>query len=50
MTKAHEELAEAQSPKTQPYAFPADEGTDVGVDGETNLSPDYAQGNNAFNE
>jgi hypothetical protein len=28
--------------------FSADEGTDVGIDGETNVSPDYQQGQNAF--
>ena len=42
-------VAEAQIPKTQPYAFSGDEGADVGFDGETNVSPDYAQGDNAFN-
>ncbi|HEX6811993.1 MAG TPA: arylsulfatase [Planctomycetota bacterium] len=41
-------VAEGQIPKTQPYAFSADEGADVGLDGETNVSPDYPQGNNAF--
>jgi arylsulfatase len=41
-------VAEARIPKTQPFAFSADEGTDVGVDGETNVSPDYKQGQNAF--
>ena len=41
-------VAESQIPKTQPFAFSADEGTDVGLDGETNVSPDYKQGNNAF--
>ena len=28
--------------------FSADEGADVGVDDETNVSPDYKQGDNAF--
>ena len=37
-------VAEAQIPKTQPYAFSADEGADVGIDGETNVSPDYQPG------
>ncbi len=41
-------VAEAQIPKTQPFMFSADEGTDVGVDGETNVSPDYKQHANAF--
>jgi arylsulfatase A-like enzyme len=40
--------AEGHIPKTQPFVFSADEGTDVGMDGETNVSPDYAQGNNSF--
>jgi arylsulfatase len=39
---------EAQVPKTQPFMFSADEGVDVGLDAETNVSPDYKQGNNAF--
>ena len=37
-------VAEAQIPKTQPYAFSADEGADVGIDAETNVSPDYKPG------
>jgi arylsulfatase len=41
-------VAEGHIPRTQPYAFSADEGTDVGRDGETNVSTDYAQGDNAF--
>jgi arylsulfatase len=41
-------VAEAHIPKTQPFAFSGDEGADVGVDAETNVSPDYAQGDNAF--
>jgi arylsulfatase len=41
-------VAEAHIPKTQPYAFSADEGADVGRDGETNVSLDYPQGANAF--
>jgi arylsulfatase len=39
---------EGHIPKTQPFAFSADEGTDVGEDGETNVSPDYKQGDNKF--
>ena len=42
------ELAEGKIPKTQPFVFSADEGADVGLDGETNVSNDYQQGNNAF--
>ena len=41
-------VAEGHIPKTQAYLFSADEGADVGVDGETNVSPDYKQGDNAF--
>jgi arylsulfatase A-like enzyme len=41
-------LAEGKIPKTQPYAFSGDEGVDVGLDGETIVSNDYQQGNNAF--
>ena len=41
-------VAEGQIPKTQPYMFSADEGADVGIDGETNVSPDYQPINNAF--
>jgi arylsulfatase len=42
------QVAEGKIPKTQPFAFSADEGADVGVDGETNVSTDYKQGDNAF--
>jgi arylsulfatase len=41
-------VAEGHIPKTQPFFFSGDEGADVGVDGETNVSPDYKQGANAF--
>ena len=41
-------VAEGHIPKTQPFAFSADEGADVGEDGETNVSPDYKQGDNKF--
>ena len=34
-------VAEGHIPKTQPFAFSADEGADVGIDGETNVSLDY---------
>jgi arylsulfatase len=43
-----QKVAEGKIPKTQPFAFSGDEGTDVGLDGETNVSDDYKQGNNAF--
>ncbi len=39
-----EKVAEAHIPKTQPFAFSADEGADVGLDAETNVSPDYKPG------
>jgi arylsulfatase len=41
-------VAEGHIPKTQAFAFSGDEGADVGVDGETNVSPDYPQYNNRF--
>jgi arylsulfatase len=37
-------VAEGQIPRTQPFMFSADEGTDVGTDGETNVSTDYQPG------
>ena len=43
-----EKVAEAQIPKTQPFMFSADEGTDVGLDAETNVSPDYKANANTF--
>jgi arylsulfatase len=43
-----ERVAEGYIPKTQPFAFSADEGADVGEDGETNVSPDYKQHDNKF--
>jgi hypothetical protein len=41
-------VAEGRVPKTQPFAFSADEGADVGVDAETAVSNDYKQGDNKF--
>jgi arylsulfatase len=41
-------VAEGRIPKTQAYLFSADEGADVGMDGETNVSKDYKQGDNSF--
>jgi arylsulfatase len=41
-------VAEGHIPRTQPFMFSADEGADVGEDIETNVSPDYKQGDNAF--
>jgi len=43
-----QKVAEGHIPKTQPFAFSGDEGADVGEDGETNVSPDYKQGDNKF--
>ncbi|MDB6135280.1 MAG: atsA 16 [Verrucomicrobiales bacterium] len=37
-------VAEGHIPKTQAFVFSADEGADVGMDGETNVSPDYKPG------
>jgi arylsulfatase A-like enzyme len=34
-------VAEGHIPKTQPFVFSGDEGADVGIDGETNVSKDY---------
>jgi len=42
------QVGEGHIPKTQPFAFSGDEGADVGLDGETNVSDDYKQGDNAF--
>jgi arylsulfatase len=39
-----EKVAQGQIPKTQPFMFSADEGADVGLDGETNVSTDYQPG------
>lgn len=41
-------VAEGHIPRTQPFAFSGDEGADVGQDGETNVSLDYAPADNAF--
>jgi hypothetical protein len=41
-------VAEGRIPKTQPFMFSSDEGADVGLDGETNVSADYKEGDNAF--
>ena len=43
-----QKVAEGIIPKTQPFAFSADEGVDVGVDNETNVSRDYKEGENKF--
>src|SRR5438046_10422282 len=41
-----QQVATGRIPKTQPYAFSADEGVDVGVDNETMVSNDYKPGEN----
>lgn len=41
-------VAEGRLERTQGYAFSADEGADVGEDGETAVSDDYPQGDNKF--
>jgi arylsulfatase len=41
-------VAEAQIPKTQPFAFSGDEGADVGMDTETPVSNDYKANANRF--
>jgi len=43
-----QQVAEGHIPKTQPFAFSADEGVDVGMDGETAVSNDYKVGDNKF--
>ncbi|PYJ41787.1 MAG: arylsulfatase, partial [Verrucomicrobia bacterium] len=43
-----QQVATGRIPKTQPYAFSADEGADVGEDAETAVSNDYKQGDNKF--
>jgi arylsulfatase len=41
-------VAEGKIPKTQPFAYSADEGVDVGMDNETNVSNDYKMRENKF--
>jgi arylsulfatase len=43
-----EKVAEGKIDRTQGYAVSADEGADVGQDGETNVTDDYKQGDNKF--
>ena len=43
-----EKVAEGKIDRTQPNLFSADEGADVGLDGETPVSEDYKEGDNAF--
>ena len=43
-----EKVATGAIVRTQAFAFSADEGVDVGEDGETNVSNDYKEGDNKF--
>jgi len=43
-----QKVAEGMIPKTEPFAFSGDEGVDVGVDNETNVSRDYKERENKF--
>ena len=43
-----QQVAKGRIPRTQPFIFSADEGTDVGVDNETMVSNDYKPGENKF--
>lgn len=43
-----QKVAEGHIPRTQPFAFSADEGVDVGMDGETAVSKDYKPEDNKF--
>lgn len=43
-----EKFAEGRIDRTQGFVFSADEGADVGLDGETPVTSDYPQGNNKF--
>jgi arylsulfatase len=39
---------EVKVSRTMPFAFSGDEGADVGMDNETPVTEEYAEGNNAF--
>lgn len=43
-----EKVAEGRIERTQANLFSADEGADVGMDGETNVTDDYKEGDNKF--
>ena len=43
-----EKVAEGKIDRTQPIVFSADEGADVGLDGETPVTDDYKEGDNKF--
>ena len=42
------EVATGKIERTQPFAFSADEGADVGMDSETPVTDDYKEGDNKF--
>lgn len=44
----NQKVGEGKIPKTQPFVYSADEGVDVGMDGETAVSNDYKEGDNKF--
>lgn len=44
----NEKVAEGQIPQTQPFMYSGDEGVDVGVDNETNVTNDYKERDNHF--
>ena len=39
---------EAPVARMMPFVYSADEGADVGLDGETPVTEEYAEGNNRF--
>ena len=41
-------VSEGKIPKCQPFIYSADEGIDVGMDSETNVSKDYKERDNKF--
>jgi len=43
-----QKVGEVRVPRTVPFVFSGDEGADVGMDGETPVTEDYAEGNNRF--
>ena len=43
-----EKVAEGRIERTQGLVFSADEGADVGQDGETHVTNDYKEGDNKF--
>lgn len=43
-----QKVAEGRIERTQPNLFSADEGADVGMDGETNVTDDYKEAENKF--